>query len=65
MCSWLVWGQFRGLVCDCLWLASGPLYDLFESVIAGLRSDMFGCQYVCSNVLTCDEFLCANGHFMT
>ena len=25
---------------------------------------MFGCQYVCSNVLTCDEFLDANGHYM-
>ena len=23
---------------------------------------MFGCQYVCSNILTCDEFLCVNGH---
>ena len=21
-------------------------------------------QYVCSTVLTCDEFLCANGHYM-
>ena len=29
-----VWGRFHGLVCDCLWLASGPLYDLFESVIS-------------------------------
>ena len=25
---------------------------------------MFGCQCVYSNVLTCDEFLCANGHYM-
>ena len=25
---------------------------------------MFGCQYVCSNVLTCDEFLCTNFHYM-
>ena len=28
------------------------------------KSDMFGCQYVCSNELTCDEFICANGHYM-
>ena len=38
--------------------------DLFESVISWLRSDMFGCQYLCSNVLACDEFMCANGHYM-
>ena len=25
---------------------------------------MFGCQYVCSNVLTCGGFVCANGHYM-
>ena len=31
---WPVWGWFHGSVCDCLWLASRPLYDLFESVIA-------------------------------
>ena len=31
---WLVWGRSSGSVCDCLWLASGQLYDLFESVIA-------------------------------
>ena len=23
------------------------------------KSDMFGCQYVCSNMLTLDELLCA------
>ena len=28
------------------------------------KSDMFGCQYVCSNMLTCDEFICANDHDM-
>ena len=27
-----LFGQFHGSVYDCLWLASGPLYDLFESV---------------------------------
>ena len=32
LCSWPVMGRFRGLVCDCLWLASRP--SLFESVIA-------------------------------
>ena len=32
--SWHVWDRFRGPVYDCLWLASGPLYDWFESVIA-------------------------------
>ena len=37
MCSWPVWGRFRDLVCDYLWLASGPLYDLFENVIARRR----------------------------
>ena len=34
LCSWLVWGRFRGSVCDCLWITSGPSYDLFESVIS-------------------------------
>ena len=29
-----VLGWFHGLVCDCLWLALGPLSDLFESVIS-------------------------------
>ena len=29
------------------------------------KSDMFGCQYVCSNVLACDEFMCANDHYIT
>ena len=28
------------------------------------KSDMFGYQYVCSNVLTCDEFIFENGHYM-
>ena len=27
-------GSVSWPVCDCLWLASGPLYDLVESVIA-------------------------------
>ena len=31
---WPVWGWSRGPVCDCLWLPSGPLYDLFKGVIA-------------------------------
>ena len=22
---WLVWGRFRGSICDCLWLASGAI----------------------------------------
>ena len=25
---------------------------------------MFGCQYVCSNVLACDEFQGEKGHYM-
>ena len=25
---------------------------------------MFGSQYMCSNVLTCGEFLCANDHYV-
>ena len=29
-----VWGRSCGPSCDCLWLASRPLYDLFESVTA-------------------------------
>ena len=29
-----VWGRSCGPGCDCLWLASRPLYDLFESVTA-------------------------------
>ena len=34
LCLWPIWGRFHGSVYDFLWLASGPLYDLFESVIA-------------------------------
>ena len=34
LCSLPVLGWFRGPVCDYLWLALGPLYDLFESVIS-------------------------------
>ena len=28
------------------------------------KSDVFGYQCVCSNILTWDEFICANGHDM-
>ena len=34
LCLWLVLGRSHGPIYDCLWLASGPLYDLFKSVIA-------------------------------
>ena len=26
---------------------------------------MFGCQYVCSNILVCEVFVCGHGHYMT
>ena len=28
----IVCGRSHGLKCDCLWLASGPMCDLFENV---------------------------------
>ena len=47
----------RGL---CFWLISGRSrgYD-YRGLLLGPLSDIFGCQCVCSNMLICDELLCA------
>ena len=44
---WPVLGRSLGSICDYRGLLWGPLCD------------MFGCQCVCSNMLICDELLCA------
>ena len=44
---WLVLSRSSGPICDYHGLLRGPLYDIF------------GCQCVCSNMLICDELLCA------
>ena len=45
-------------------LLRGPMCNLIESVITLQCTDLFGCQYECSNVLTCDELVCASGHYL-
>ena len=60
----LFWADFMALFVIVCGLLRGHCMACLRVSLLDYGVTCFGCQYVYSNVLTCDEFLCANGHYI-